>query len=160
MGMKKADEEEGSDSKSVQSSTATAKTIKMPLSNSYSSSNTKRLLFDRRYGWVIDEWKEPSQEALAAGRGMFCIVPLAKGLIEMASHSLDVATNSAIKILESRDNLFPQLLQATIGNQFQQLRASVQKPNLSFLGFKTKPFTPTANTSLQQHTESSKLQEP
>ncbi|MBA0555071.1 hypothetical protein Golob_014133, partial [Gossypium lobatum] len=31
--------------------------------------SSKRLLFDRRYGWVFDEWKDPSEEALAAGRG-------------------------------------------------------------------------------------------
>ncbi|CAK9168002.1 unnamed protein product [Ilex paraguariensis] len=46
---------------------------------------SKRLLFDRRYGWVFDEWKEPSEEALAGGRGMFCIVPLAKALSKTAS---------------------------------------------------------------------------
>ncbi|GFQ06847.1 ABC transporter c family member 8 [Phtheirospermum japonicum] len=30
----------------------------------------KRLLFDRRYGWVLDVWKEPSEEALNGGRGI------------------------------------------------------------------------------------------
>ncbi|KAG9136685.1 hypothetical protein Leryth_004473 [Lithospermum erythrorhizon] len=30
----------------------------------------KRLVFDRRYGWIFDEWKDPSEEALAGGRGM------------------------------------------------------------------------------------------
>ncbi|GAV59372.1 hypothetical protein CFOL_v3_02903 [Cephalotus follicularis] len=32
--------------------------------------SSKSLLFDRRYGWVLDEWKDPSEEALAGGRGM------------------------------------------------------------------------------------------
>ncbi|XP_048431895.1 uncharacterized protein LOC103956552 isoform X2 [Pyrus x bretschneideri] len=52
-----------------------------------SNSPSKRLLFDRRYGWVIDELKDTSEEALAGGRGMFCILPLAKTLIKMASQS-------------------------------------------------------------------------
>lgn len=49
---------------------------------------TKRLLFDRRYGWVFDEWKEPSEEALVGGRGMFCILPLAKAVANVASESV------------------------------------------------------------------------
>ncbi|KAF3440153.1 hypothetical protein FNV43_RR18431 [Rhamnella rubrinervis] len=60
-------------------------TISIPSSSSARPS--KRLLFDRRYGWVIDEWKDPSEEALAGGRGMFCILPLAKALLKMASQS-------------------------------------------------------------------------
>ncbi|KAG6388918.1 hypothetical protein SASPL_150354 [Salvia splendens] len=47
----------------------------------------KRLLFDRRYGWILDEWKEPSVEALSGGRGMFCVIPLAKALIQKASET-------------------------------------------------------------------------
>ncbi|KAG5017992.1 hypothetical protein JHK85_024128 [Glycine max] len=31
---------------------------------------SKQLLFDRRYGWVIDEWKDPAEEALDGGRGI------------------------------------------------------------------------------------------
>ncbi|KNA13319.1 hypothetical protein SOVF_115950 [Spinacia oleracea] len=103
------------------------------------TSTTKRLLFDRRYGWVIDEWKSPSEEALAGGRGMFCVVPIAKGLVEMASNSVNMAVNSAIEILERRDHFSPQQLQATVGNQLQQLAASMQKPNLSLLKLKGKP---------------------
>ncbi|KMT19913.1 hypothetical protein BVRB_1g009600 [Beta vulgaris subsp. vulgaris] len=102
------------------------------------SSNTKRLLFDRRYGWVIDEWKNPSEEALAGGRGMFCVVPIAKGLVELASYSINSVANSAIKILERRDHSYPQNLQATFGNQLQQLAASIQKPDFSLLTFKGK----------------------
>ncbi|XP_042401636.1 uncharacterized protein LOC121991687 isoform X2 [Zingiber officinale] len=47
----------------------------------------KRLLFDNRYGWIFDEWKDPSEEAYAGGRGMFCILPIAKSLVNAASHS-------------------------------------------------------------------------
>ncbi|CAK7328841.1 unnamed protein product [Dovyalis caffra] len=32
--------------------------------------HSHRLLFDRRYGWVFDEWKDPSEEALSGGRGI------------------------------------------------------------------------------------------
>ncbi|CAN0887937.1 hypothetical protein LINGRAHAP2_LOCUS15709 [Linum grandiflorum] len=49
---------------------------------------SRRLLFDRRYGWVVDEWKHPSEEALAGGRGMFCILPLAKAFWNTASKSV------------------------------------------------------------------------
>ncbi|KFK41729.1 hypothetical protein AALP_AA2G165200 [Arabis alpina] len=56
----------------------------------------KRLLFDRRYGWVVDEWKDPSEEALAGGRGMFCLLPLGKTLFHTASQSI----NSAVKFLD------------------------------------------------------------
>ncbi|KAJ0024393.1 hypothetical protein Pint_07615 [Pistacia integerrima] len=52
-----------------------------------SQSSSKRLLFDRRYGWVFDEWKDPSEEALAGGRGMFCILPIAKAVLKTASDS-------------------------------------------------------------------------
>ncbi|XP_061943509.1 uncharacterized protein LOC133667846 isoform X2 [Populus nigra] len=49
--------------------------------------HSHRLLFDRRYGWVFDEWKDPSEEALSGGRGMFCILPLAKAFLTTASQS-------------------------------------------------------------------------
>ncbi|GKV12397.1 hypothetical protein SLEP1_g23544 [Rubroshorea leprosula] len=48
---------------------------------------SKRFVFDRRYGWVLDEWKDPSEAALEGGRGMFCIVPLAKAFFRTASQS-------------------------------------------------------------------------
>ncbi|KAL1208203.1 hypothetical protein V5N11_034921 [Cardamine amara subsp. amara] len=55
--------------------------------------SSRRLLFDRRYGWVVDEWKDPSEEALAGGRGMFCVVPLGKTLFQIASQSMYSAVN-------------------------------------------------------------------
>ncbi|KAL2893909.1 Aspartate--ammonia ligase [Bienertia sinuspersici] len=138
------EEENGKAGKVSQLSMAntTPNNKKMPTSNS------KRLLFDRRYGWVIDDWKNPSQEAFAGGRGMFCVVPLAKGLAELASYSINSVVNSTIKILEKRDPFCPRQFQATIGNQLQQLNASIQKPNFSLLMFKGK------------HGECGKLQDP
>ncbi|KAH0929556.1 hypothetical protein HID58_015283, partial [Brassica napus] len=46
----------------------------------------------------VDEWKEPSDEALAGGRGMFCVVPLGKTLFQTASQSI----NSAVKIIDMK----------------------------------------------------------
>ncbi|CAL9233320.1 unnamed protein product [Arabidopsis halleri] len=63
-----------------------------------SNRSSRRLLFDRRYGWVVDEWKDPSEEALAGGRGMFCVVPLTKTLLQTASQSI----NSAVKFLDMK----------------------------------------------------------
>ncbi|CAH2061629.1 unnamed protein product, partial [Thlaspi arvense] len=60
--------------------------------------SSRRLLFDRRYGWVVDEWKDPSEEALAGGRGMFCVVPLGKALFQTASQSI----NSAVEFLNMK----------------------------------------------------------
>ncbi|KAG7567133.1 hypothetical protein ISN45_Aa04g000370 [Arabidopsis thaliana x Arabidopsis arenosa] len=63
-----------------------------------SNRSSRRLLFDRRYGWVVDEWKDPSEEALAGGRGMFCVVPLTKTLFQTASQSI----NSVVKFLDMK----------------------------------------------------------
>uniref|UniRef100_A0A1J3H918 Uncharacterized protein n=1 Tax=Noccaea caerulescens TaxID=107243 RepID=A0A1J3H918_NOCCA len=60
--------------------------------------SSRRLLFDRRYGWVVDEWKDPSEEALAGGRGMFCVVPLGITLFQAASQSV----NSAVKFMDMK----------------------------------------------------------
>ncbi|KAK9757535.1 hypothetical protein RND81_01G168700 [Saponaria officinalis] len=119
---------------------------------------TKRLLFDRRYGWVIDEWKSPADEALSGGRGMFCILPLAKGLIHAASNSINTVTNSAVRILETRDELSLQQFQANAEKQLQQLGASVSKPVVSLLTFKDKLFLPADSSSLQHRKNN--VQEP
>ncbi|XP_015385780.2 uncharacterized protein LOC102623938 isoform X3 [Citrus sinensis] len=68
-------------------STSNSSKTSIPALSSPSKLSSKRLLFDRRYGWVFDEWKDPSEEALAGGRGMFCIVPLAKACLKTASES-------------------------------------------------------------------------
>ncbi|KAH7519732.1 hypothetical protein FEM48_Zijuj08G0068500 [Ziziphus jujuba var. spinosa] len=99
--------------------------------SSSSSRPPKRLLFDRRYGWVIDEWKDPSEEALAGGRGMFCILPLAKALLKMASQSINVAANLAVKALERPDLFSPQVLQAGLNDQLHKLKSSVRKPDMN-----------------------------
>ncbi|XP_021288240.1 uncharacterized protein LOC110419492 [Herrania umbratica] len=93
-----------------------------------SKPSSKRLLFDRRYGWVFDEWKDPSEEALAGGRGMFCIVPLAKALLKTASNSINLAASSVVKVLEKPNLLSPQELEANLRDQLQRVTNSIQKP--------------------------------
>ncbi|XP_078170343.1 uncharacterized protein LOC144564609 [Carex rostrata] len=58
-----------------------------------SSRPSKRLLFDRRYGWIVDEWKDPAEEALAGGRGMFCVLPMAKSLVKFSSSMVESMVN-------------------------------------------------------------------
>ncbi|XP_026455571.1 uncharacterized protein LOC113356610 [Papaver somniferum] len=115
--------------------------------------SSKRLLFDRRYGWVFDEWKEPSEEALAGGRGMFCILPLAKALVNIASQSINLATNSAVKALERPDQFSPQALQANLNRQFQNFVSSFQQPN-SNLFTKTKADSSILSSTSFEHISS------
>ncbi|CAL9019785.1 unnamed protein product [Prunus brigantina] len=112
-----------------------------------SNPRSKRLLFDRRYGWVIDEWKDPSEEALAGGRGMFCVLPLAKSLIKMASQSINLAANSAVKILERPDLLSPQLY---------KIKSSLPKPEFNYFLLKGNLSSKAASSSSHKQTESSK----
>ncbi|XP_068643939.1 uncharacterized protein [Aristolochia californica] len=96
----------------------------------------KTLQFDRRYGWVIDEWKDPVEVALAGGRGMFCILPLAKSLVEIALPPLNFMSSSIIRIIERPEVLSPQALKTTVDDRFQTLMRSIQRPNLNLLLFK------------------------
>ncbi|KAG5224554.1 HEAT repeat-containing protein [Salix suchowensis] len=89
--------------------------------------HSHRLLFDRRYGWVFDEWKDPSEEALAGGRGMFCILPLAKAFLTTASQSIDKTANFAVKVLDSPDLLSSQALQTSLRNQLNKFKSSIKK---------------------------------
>ncbi|CAL5192008.1 unnamed protein product [Lathyrus oleraceus] len=79
-----------------------------------SRQSSKRLLFDQRYGWVIDEWKHPAEEALVGGRGMFCILPLAKSLVQMTSQSINLGVTSAIKAAENPQAFSLQTLQSAL----------------------------------------------
>ncbi|XP_057973459.1 uncharacterized protein LOC131161607 [Malania oleifera] len=104
--------------------------------SSISTSSPKRLLFDRRYGWVIDDWRDPSEEALAGGRGMFCALPLAKALLKTASQSINLVTFSTIKVLEKPDLLHPRALQACLEDHFHKLISSVQQPEFNLFAIK------------------------
>ncbi|XP_025802163.1 uncharacterized protein LOC112881599 isoform X3 [Panicum hallii] len=49
---------------------------------------SRRLVFDRRYGWIFDEWTDPADQALSGGRGMFCAVTMARSLVNAAASSV------------------------------------------------------------------------
>ncbi|KAJ4749054.1 hypothetical protein LUZ62_083459 [Rhynchospora pubera] len=68
-------------------------------SHSHSQPSKRLLLFDRRYGWIVDDWKHPAEEALAGGRAMFCVLPMAKSLINLSSSLVNFGLNSATRFL-------------------------------------------------------------
>ncbi|KAL3641496.1 hypothetical protein CASFOL_016464 [Castilleja foliolosa] len=94
----------------------------------------KRLLFDRRYGWVLDEWKEPSEEALTGGRGMFCIVPLAKVFIHKASESINFVGSTTLNVIEKPELLTPKSVHATLSDQMHKIASSVKSTKLLLMG--------------------------
>lgn len=114
--------------------------------------DSKRLLFDRRYGWVIDEWKDPSKEALAGGRGMFCIVPLAKTLVNSVTQMVNIAAISTVKVVENPELLSPQVLQAGLRQRLEKFTSSIQ--NSAFhLGFQKVTSPSVSTTSFHLHDE-------
>ncbi|CAN6475501.1 unnamed protein product [Victoria cruziana] len=97
-----------------------------------SSMNQKRLIFDRRYGWIYDQWKDPSEEALSAGRGMFCILPLARALFTIMLRAVDIASDSVIKFIERPKRKFlMRAFMADLYSQFQNFRNSLPKASLN-----------------------------
>ncbi|KAI3990871.1 hypothetical protein MKX01_026055 [Papaver californicum] len=134
-------------------STISSSSVSVAASTTRKAVSSKRLLFDRRYGWVFDEWKEPSEEALAGGRGMFCILPLAKALVNIASQSIHLATNSVVKALERSEQFSPQALQANLNRQFQNFASSAQQSNSNFFT-KTKADSSLLSSSSFEHINS------
>ncbi|KAG9449136.1 hypothetical protein H6P81_009101 [Aristolochia fimbriata] len=119
--------------------------VHMENSKVFTAPPRKTLQFDRRYGWVIDEWKDPAEVALAGGRGMFCILPLAKSLMETAARPINFMTSSAIRIIEKPEVLSPQTLKTSIEDQVQKLKSSIQRPNIKFLSLKDHLRSPSIN---------------
>nr|GMD13190.1 uncharacterized protein LOC109160142 [Ipomoea batatas] len=97
---------------------------------------SKALIFDRRYGWVFDEWKDPSEQALEGSRGMFCVLPLAKALLKTASQTIDCAANTAVKVLETPNSLSPEVLQTSINDQLHKIASSAKKLEFNMMKFK------------------------
>ncbi|XP_066363886.1 uncharacterized protein [Miscanthus floridulus] len=60
----------------------------------------RRLVFDRRYGWIFDEWTDPADQALSGGRGVFCAVTMARSLVNAAASSINYAASSISRVLE------------------------------------------------------------
>ncbi|KAL5197622.1 hypothetical protein ABZP36_001134 [Zizania latifolia] len=67
----------------------------------------RRLVFDRRYGWIFDEWTDPADAALSGGRGMFCVLPMAQSLVDVAMSSVNYAADSVSQALKRSENLSP-----------------------------------------------------
>ncbi|XP_061337947.1 uncharacterized protein LOC133284854 [Gastrolobium bilobum] len=118
-----------------------------------SRQSSKRLLFDRRYGWVIDEWKEPAEEALAGGRGMFCIFPLAKALVQMASQSINATAISAIKASQ-KPELFSQHMKSAVDDGVQNFMTSLQNMGCKGYILNKNSQSHASNSSSQSHIES------
>ncbi|KAG2632429.1 uncharacterized protein LOC120659678 isoform X2 [Panicum virgatum] len=66
---------------------------------------SRRLVFDRRYGWIFDEWTDPADQALSGGRGMFCAVAMARSLVTAAASSISYASCSVGRVLQSPKSL-------------------------------------------------------
>ncbi|KAG0484073.1 hypothetical protein HPP92_012157 [Vanilla planifolia] len=113
----------------------------------------KRLLFDRRYGWIgrFDDWKEPSEEALAGGRGMFCVVPIGKGILKMVSQSINFAIGSLSRVLESPEQMSLQALHGSLSSHWQKFSNITKMHKVNLLDIQTGPST----SSLQENTKSS-----
>ncbi|CAA2934520.1 Hypothetical predicted protein [Olea europaea subsp. europaea] len=124
--------------------------------NSSAAAPSKRLLFDRRYGWVLDEWKDPSEEALTGGRGMFCILPIAKGLLKTviaASQSISAAASSTLK----GQNLPPEDMLANLNHQVHKVASSIRKPQLDLMPLKRNFIWKSASCSSHLHENNNDL---
>ncbi|KAM4092977.1 hypothetical protein ACB094_06G080600 [Castanea mollissima] len=121
--------------------------------------SSKRLLFDRRYGWVIDEWKDPSEEALAGGRGMFCILPLTKALMKTVSQSISLAGSSAVKALERTELLLPQIVQDGLNDQLHKFMSSLENRKFNQLFLKENLQTNAISCSSHLHMDGSESQD-
>ncbi|KAK7338931.1 hypothetical protein VNO77_19565 [Canavalia gladiata] len=115
---------------------------------------SKRLLFDRRYGWVIDEWKDPAEEALDGSRGMFCILPLAKALVQKTSQSINLAAVSVIKASEKPQLFSTQMLQSALDDSVRSFMTSLK--NMGSKGFilNKNTWLEASNNSSHSRTES------
>ncbi|XAR51174.1 hypothetical protein NMG60_11005730 [Bertholletia excelsa] len=123
----------------------------LKIASSTSRRSSKRLLFDRRYGWIFDEWKDPYEEALEGGRGMFCIVPLARAFLNLASQSINHVGSCAVKVLEKPELLSPQVLQANLNDQVHKFVSSLQKQELNLFALKTsKPTAPPSYLEIEE----------
>ncbi|KAG8378541.1 hypothetical protein BUALT_Bualt08G0147700 [Buddleja alternifolia] len=87
--------------------------------NTSSPPPTRRLLFDRRYGWV------------------FCIVPLAKAVLKKASESVNFIASSTVHVLERPELLSPKVIQATVSDQMHKIASSVKNSELFVMAPKT-----------------------
>ncbi|KAF4402304.1 hypothetical protein G4B88_003225 [Cannabis sativa] len=79
-----------------------------------------------RGGWGVSELAEEAESR-------FCIVPLAKGFLKMASNSINHAANSAVKALERPKLFSPQLLQPNLNDKLHKIKSLTNSGTNSFL---------------------------
>ncbi|KAK7293076.1 hypothetical protein RJT34_15937 [Clitoria ternatea] len=118
------------------------------------SQSSKKLLFDRRYGWVIDEWKDPAEEALDGGRGMFCIVPLAKALVQKASQSINLVVNTVIKASEKPQLFSHQTIQSSLDDGVRSFMTSLKNAGSKGFILNKNCQSQASNNSFNLHTKS------
>ncbi|CAN6197464.1 unnamed protein product [Urochloa humidicola] len=82
---------------------------------------SRRLVFDRRYGWIFDEWTDPADQALSGGRGMFCAVTMTRSMVNAAASSINFAASSVSRVLESSKCFsLPAYMPSPVFNSKQQ----------------------------------------
>lgn len=60
----------------------------------------KQLVFDCRYGWIYDEWREPAKMAHLGGRGMFSIVPITAAAVRKTVNMANCAADAVADVLK------------------------------------------------------------
>ncbi|XP_027352694.1 uncharacterized protein LOC113863340 [Abrus precatorius] len=102
----------------------------------------------------IDEWKDPAEVALDGGRGMFCLLPLAKALVQKASQSINLVAISVIKASEKPQLFSNQMLQSAIDDGVQSFMTSLK--NVGSKGFilNKNSQSQVSNSSSHLHIES------
>ncbi|KAL3684992.1 hypothetical protein R1sor_003014 [Riccia sorocarpa] len=78
-------------------------------SPSPAANRQKQLLFDRRYGWVHEEWTDPVEVANMGGRGMFSLVPLTAATLDGTLYLANRAADVVVQALQNREEILSQL---------------------------------------------------
>ncbi|WVZ62661.1 hypothetical protein U9M48_012379 [Paspalum notatum var. saurae] len=66
----------------------------------------RRLVFDRRYGWIFDEWTDPADQALSGGRGISCLWTVLATVdnwirkLLVSEYQINIAATSISRVLE------------------------------------------------------------
>ncbi|KAG6553867.1 hypothetical protein Mapa_004784 [Marchantia paleacea] len=69
----------------------------------------KQLLFDRRYGWVYEQWTDPIEVANIGGRGMFSLVPLTASTLDGTIYMANRAADGIVQAVRNRQVILQQL---------------------------------------------------
>ncbi|BBN00395.1 hypothetical protein MPTK1_1g28770 [Marchantia polymorpha subsp. ruderalis] len=69
----------------------------------------KQMLFDRRYGWVYEQWTDPIEVANMGGRGMFSLVPLTASTLDGTIYMANRAADGIVQAVQNREVILQQL---------------------------------------------------